>query len=157
MPGGRPTEYKKEYNQLAFNYCLLGADDEELASFFDVSETTINNWKLQYPGFLESLKRGKDQADAEVAQKLFHRAKGYSHEAVKIFADVKGGGEMIVPYVEHYPPDTTAAIFWLKNRQKNKWRDASEKNVTGKLTFEGIYESISGRTDGLPENDPIIE
>lgn len=48
---------------------------------------------------------------------------GYTHDAVKIFADPKTGAEQIVQYKEHYPPDTVAAIFWLKNRQSKKWRD----------------------------------
>ena len=62
-------------------------------------------------------------ADAEVAERLFLRARGYTHEAVKILS--RGGKEepVMVPYVEHYPPDTTACIFWLKNRRPDLWRD----------------------------------
>ena len=72
---------------------------------------------------------GKSRADAGVAASLFHRAKGYSHDAVKIVADAKTGAEHIVPYTEHYPPDTTACIFWLKNRRKNDWRDGHDVDV----------------------------
>ena len=54
---------------------------------------------------------------------------GYSHEAVKIFND--GGQPLIVPYTEHYPPDTTAAIFWLKNRRPEQWRDKSQQELSG--------------------------
>jgi hypothetical protein len=45
---------------------------------------------------------------------------------VKIVADAKTGAEHIVPYTEHYPPDTTACIFWPKNRRRDKWRDKHE-------------------------------
>lgn len=121
---GRPTKYKAEYDELAYNYCLLGATDAQLAEFFNVTETTINNWKKSQPSFFESIKRGKQYADAMVAKSLFHRATGYQHSAVKIFNDQ--GEPLIVPYTERFPPDTTAAIFWLKNRQPALWRDKQE-------------------------------
>ena len=121
---GRPTKYKQEYEELAYNYCLLGATDAKLAIFFDVDESTINNWKIDFPEFLESIKKGKEIADSHVAQSLFKKATGYEHEAVKIFNDQ--GSAMVVPYVEKFAPDTTAAIFWLKNRQPALWRDKQE-------------------------------
>ena len=129
---GRPTSYKPEYATQALKLCRLGATDKELADFFGVSEQTINAWKDSAPEFLESLKEGKTLADAEVADKLFKRATGYSHQAVKIVANANTGQEHIVPYTEHYPPDTTAAIFWLKNRQRDKWRDKVDTEITGK-------------------------
>lgn len=127
---GAPTKYKEEYNEQVYKLCLLGAIDKELADFFEVDESTINNWKLDYPEFFESIKRGKRLADANVAHKLYNRAIGYEHEAVKIFND--NGQALEVPYTEHYPPDTTAGIFWLKNRQPEAWRDkvVQEVNVT---------------------------
>ncbi len=131
MPAGRPSAYKPEYCEQAFKLCLLGATDKDLGDFFGVSEQTINAWKSSHSEFLESLKKGKAEADAKVAHSLYHRATGYSHDAVKIFADVKTGAEQIVPYTEHYPPDTTAAIFWLKNRQRDKWRDKVEQELSG--------------------------
>ena len=130
--GGRPSVYKDEYAELAYNYCLLGAIDEELAGFFGVSETTINNWKKEHNDFSLALKRGKEIADARVAQALFHRATGYSHEDIDI--KMYEGGIIETPYTKHYPPDATSAIFWLKNRQPKKWRD---KQVT---EHEGAIE-----------------
>ena len=129
--GGRPTDYRAEYEEQAFKLCLLGATDAEMADFFDVSEQTINAWKKAQPKFLESLKRGKSHADTEVANSLYHRALGYAHEAVKIFCD-KDGNITEAPYLERYPPETTAAIFWLKNRQSANWRDRKELDVTSK-------------------------
>lgn len=129
---GRPTDYKPECVELGYKFALLGADDADLARMFGVAESTINLWKQKHPEFSESINNGKDQADAEVASKLFHRAKGYSHAAVKIVADAKTGAEHVSHFTEHYPPDTAAAIFWLKNRQRDKWRDKIDHEHAGK-------------------------
>lgn len=53
----RPTKYQEAYAEQARKLCLLGYTDAELADFFEVSESTINKWKLDYPEFSESLKR----------------------------------------------------------------------------------------------------
>lgn len=139
MAGGRPVKFKDEYCDLAYNYCLLGADDAELASFFGVCEATINNWKNSHPKFLESLKAGKDQADAEIAKSLFQRAKGYSHPDTK-FATFEGEITDSREYTKHYPPDTTAAIIWLKNRQSKKWRDKQDVEFNGKMEVTSYDE-----------------
>lgn len=125
--GGHPTSYKKEYCKLAYDMCLLGATDMDLANHFDVNEATINAWKLKYKEFAQVLKDGKDTADAKVAKSLYQRAKGYHHAEDKIFND--DGKALIVPTVKYYPPDTTAAIFWLKNRQRRNWRDTQNVEV----------------------------
>lgn len=121
---GRPTKYKEDYNFQVEKLCKLGATDKEIADFFEVEESTINNWKKDYPEFLESIKAGKVQADANVAQSLYHRAIGYEHEDI----DIRVVDKEIVetPLIKHYPPDPTAAIFWLKNRQAAKWRERQE-------------------------------
>ena len=127
-PGGRPTKYKPEYAEQAFNYCLLGATDEEMANFFEISVATLYNWKNDYPEFLEALKNGKEKADAEVAKSLYNRAKGYEQETVKVFQFQ--GDPVVVPFTEHIAPDTGAAMAWLKNRQPSKWRDKQDIDMT---------------------------
>lgn len=124
---GRPSKFKDEFNEQAYKLCLLGATDKELAEFFEVNEDTINEWKRSKEGFSESLKKGKQIADAEVANKLFKRATGYSHDDVDI--KIYEGEVIITPLTKHYPPDTTAAIFWLKNRQRKNWKDKQEVDV----------------------------
>jgi hypothetical protein len=128
MPGGRPEDYNDQFPEQARKLCLLGATDKDLADFFEVTETTINNWKIAHPEFFESIKRGKRIADSEVAEKLYKRATGYSHPEV----DIKVIDSQIVqtPLTKHYPPDTAAAIFWLKNRSKKNWRDKIETGFT---------------------------
>ena len=87
MPAGQPTKYDSKYAEQAYKLCLLGHTDKELADFFEVDESTINNWKNAHPEFFESIKAGKEVADAEIAVSLYHRAKGYSHPEDKIFND----------------------------------------------------------------------
>ena len=123
--GGRPSLYDPKYNEQAFRLCLLGATDERLAEFFHVSLPTINNWKRDHPKFLTALKEGRDEADAKVSNSLYRRAMGYTHKAVKIFLD-RNGRIVRAPYIEHYAPDTTACIFWLKNRQRKNWRNRED-------------------------------
>lgn len=118
---GRPTKFTPEILAQAEKLAKLGLTDVEMADVFGVTERTFNTWKSAHPEFLQSLKNGKALADANVAESLYHRALGYSHPAVKIMT--LGGAIEQVPYTEHYPPDTAAAIFWLKNRQPKKWRD----------------------------------
>ena len=126
---GRPSSFKCEYAEQARKLCLLGATDAELANFFGVVESTINLWKLEYSEFSESLRAGKEIADADVAEKLLNRAMGYSHAEDDI--RVVNGQIVITPTIKHYPPDTPAAIHWLNNRQKSKWRSKVDSEVSG--------------------------
>ena len=147
---GRKSEYRIEYADQALKLCLLGATDKELAEFFSVSEQTLNKWKKDYPEFLESLKKGKNIADANVASRLYNRAIGYSCKATK-FATSEGRITDSKEYIEHYPPDTTAAIFWLKNRQPEKWRDKKEVDANVNLgdELEGLSdEQLQAIIDG---------
>lgn len=118
---GRPTDFRDKYIEQAYKLALLGATDADLADFFEVTETTINNWKIEHPPFFESLKRGKQEADANVAKSLYNRALGYDIEEEKVFND--NGKPLIIKAKKHYPADPTSIIYWLKNRQPKKWRD----------------------------------
>lgn len=121
---GRPTAYKADYAKQAEKLCQLGATDRDIAAFFEVTEQTINRWKLAHPEFCASIKVGKEAADERVVQSLYRKATGYSFDSEKVF---QNAGEIIrAPVVEHVPPSDTAAIFWLKNRRKDDWRDKSE-------------------------------
>ena len=133
---GRPRGYKDEYCEQAYRLCLLGYTDAELAKFFSIAESTLYAWTLDYPDISEFIKKGKDEADSKIAESLYHRAKGYSHPDVDIrtvsLGDNCGSQIVETDIVKHYPPDTTACIFWLKNRQKANWRDRTETELTGK-------------------------
>lgn len=130
--GGRPSMFKEEYVRIAENMALLGATDKQLAAAFDVSEVTINNWKKEHEEFYLALKRGKYIADSEVARSLYQRALGYEHDADDI--KVVEGAIVITPTIKRYPPDATSAIFWLKNRQPELWRDKPTEDDSDKQT-----------------------
>lgn len=127
--GGRPTKYKEEYNEQVRKLCLLGATDERIGNFFEVDEATVNRWKIEYPEFRESIREGKETADANVADALYNRALGYSHKQDHIS---NFQGEItITPTTKHYPPDTGAAFIWLKNR--GGWKDKQEVEHSGEV------------------------
>lgn len=126
---GRPSKYKEEFNEQARKLCLMGAVDAELADFFEVAVDTISEWKNVHPEFSASIKQGKMQADSNVADRLYQRAMGYEHPEVHIS---NYQGEITkTPITKIYAPDPAAAIFWLKNRQRGKWRDKIDHEVGG--------------------------
>jgi hypothetical protein len=127
---GRPTTFKPEYIAQAGKLCALGHTDREIAEFFDVSLRTFAYWKARNPELLHALKAGKEQADTRVERSLYQRGVGYSYDAVKIFMPAGAKKPVYAPYVEHMPPDVTAAIFWLKNRDPAHWRDAWQVDHT---------------------------
>ena len=145
---GQPTKYKPEYNELACNYCLLGATDKELGEYFDVDESTINNWKIAYPDFFESIKDGRERADARVVQSLYKRATGYTQKSQKA---MQYQGELIIAdVVEEVAPDTTAAIYWTKNRLPKHWRDKQDIALTAEV--EPDMEAVNARINELLAN-----
>lgn len=151
-PGGaRPSLFKPEYVEWVEKFAMLGATDKDLASVFEVSLSTIEAWKRNKVEFLNALKRGKAQADAEVATKLFHRATGYEHPEDDIrtvsMGDGAGSEIVITPTVKHYPPDTTAAIFWLKNRRPDLWRDKVHQEISVDQTLAERLARARERAD----------
>jgi hypothetical protein len=129
---GRPSKYDPAFVKQAEKLCALGATDAEMADFFEVSIVTFNAWKAQHPDFLKSLKDAKGIADNRVERSLYQRAVGFAHDAVKIFMPANAAAPVYAPYREQFPPDTAAAIFWLKNRRKEQWRDKQDHELTGK-------------------------
>lgn len=151
---GRPTTYDSKYNKKIFKLCLLGATDKEIADFLEIAESTLNNWKLKYPELVESLKRGKEVADQKVSNSLYKRAIGFkfdevTHEEITIKDSDGSGGKILKPAQlvktvrKLSVPDTTAQIFWLKNRRPDKWRDKQDIQIEGDLITKVVYEPAS--------------
>lgn len=134
MPAGRPTDYKPEFAQEALEQCVQGATDQELADYFGVSIRSLYRWKNTQPEFRQALKAAKEQADDRVERSLFERATGYERDEVDI--RVVNGEIVQTPIRKFYPPDTTAAIFWLKNRAPAQWRDKQEIEHSGGVTVQ---------------------
>ena len=78
----RPSKYNPEFNTQVFKLALLGAKDTEIADFLNISESTLNKWKIDFPELSESLKKGKIQADTKVAKSLYKRAIGFRFDEV---------------------------------------------------------------------------
>lgn len=132
MAGGRPTKYDNKYNEQVYKLTLLGATDKEIANFFNVKEQTINNWKKSEPEFFESIKKGKLEADANVAESLYKRALGYTYTEKKT-EEIDEKTTKITWTDKEVPADIAAINIWLKNRRSKvdtsegiKWVDKPE-------------------------------
>lgn len=121
---GRPSLYKPEFAKQAAKLAELGATDQEIADFFEVDVRTVYRWKHDHADFCQALKVGKDVADNRVERSLYQRAIGYEQDEVKIFMPAQASQPVYAPFRAKVAPDVTAAIFWLKNRRSQEWRDA---------------------------------
>lgn len=122
---GRPPLWQPHFAAIAAEMAASGATDREIAEQFKVSVRTLHFWKKDHPDLLDALKVGKHPADERVVQSLYHRAVGYTFESEKIFH--YQGKILRAKTIEHVPPDTTAMIFWLKNRRPAEFRDRQEQ------------------------------
>jgi len=133
MAAGRPSSYKPEYAKSAEKLAALGATDMEVADFFEVDVRTVYRWKHDHDEFCQALNVGKSKADERVINSLYQKAIGYEQDEVKIFMPAGADAPVYAPYREKIAPDTTAAIFWLKNRQPEQWREKVDHNHSGSL------------------------
>lgn len=148
---GRPTSYKPEFAEQARKLVKLGAVDFELADFFDVSTRTIYRWKHEHEEFCQAVNEdAKDLADERVRRSLFNRAIGYSFETEKVF---QFQGEIIrAKTVEHVPPDSGAAMNWLKNRKPDEWREKQEIEHSG--ATEQVNRVVWEFSDEVEQTEP---
>lgn len=125
---GRPTKFNETIRDKIMALAGANKTDVEIAEAVGVTERTLNIWKkTKGPQFFQSLKDAKNIADELVEASLFRKAVGYTHKEEKVFCSE---GEIITHTVDkHYAPDTTAGIFWLKNRKSQEWRDKVEVGV----------------------------
>lgn len=99
-----------------------GLTDAQLAEKMDIAESTLYEWKKKYPEISEALKKGKEVVDIQVENALLKRALGYSYTETRREIDADGR-KKVVRTEKQVLPDTTAQIFWLKNRMPEKYRD----------------------------------
>ena len=141
---GRPAKYDPDCLPKVSAWAGAGATDREIAEYLEIGETTLYRWRHEYPEFREALAMGKEFADERVEKALYRRAIGYTFDAVKIMQHQ--GQEVIIPYQEHIPPDTSAAMAWLKNRKPAVWRDKQEVEHSGNVTVEIVRFSDADQT-----------
>lgn len=131
-----------------------GLTEEQIAKNMGVSRSTLSDYKVKYPDILRAIKNSKEVADREVENALFNKATGYTVKLKKpmkvrhVVYDEVSGRKVAeyerIEYIEeevHVPADTTAQIFWLKNRKPNEWRD--KVTVTDESSLEKLDELIS--------------
>lgn len=113
---------------------MSGLTDEQIADNLGIGASTLHEYKKKYPEFLESLKKGKDIADAQVVNALHKSAVGFTYyeETTNVLGDT-------VSVQKYAKPNTTAAIFWLKNRKPDQWRDKTEvqQDISQTVAFIG--------------------
>jgi hypothetical protein len=123
-------------------WCRDGLTDEQIAHNLGISKDSFYKYKKEHSDFSDSLKRGKEVIDIEVENSLLRRAMGYTYEEVTkqpLYNIVTGEpirndkGEHIIAITKvvkkEVQPDTTAQIFWLKNRKPVEWRDKHEQEI----------------------------
>jgi hypothetical protein len=93
---------------------------QEIAKQLEIHVSTLYRWRAEHPEFREALALGRHAADDRVEISLYHRAVGYTYPALRIIQ--QNGKSVVYEYMEHLPPDTSAAIFWLTNRRPQQWR-----------------------------------
>lgn len=156
---------KGKYQEWLTEECLLqleswardGLTDKQIASNMGITEQTLNVWKKNYPSLFESLKRGKVVVDIQVENALLKRALGYSYDEVtkeRVLDYDPSTGQIVGSHMEvtktvrkEVQGDTTAQIFWLKNRRPEQWRDKRDVSVEGEINTNNPFKGLS--TDEL--------
>lgn len=143
--GGRPSKYEthvKPYLKQIEQWVRNGLTEEEIAMKCNVAYSTFREYKKQYSALADALKSNRELADLEVEAALFKRAIGYEYnEVTKELVN----GELVVTKVvtKQVPPDTTAQIFWLKNRKPDVWRDRHEVGHSGNVEITRAMKELT--------------
>ena len=143
--GGRPkTTVNQKLSKVKIDIervkkiAKYGLTDVELGDVLGVDERTIRRWK-ENPDFLSALKSGKLEADKHIINSLYHRAKGIKYTEITTEKDKEGKVLRTKTITKFIPPDVTGAIYWLNNRQPDKWNNKNYK-VAGDEENEMIFE-----------------
>lgn len=112
-----------------------GLTDEQIAEKIGIHRDTLNEWKKKYPDISDTLKKGKEVVNLQVENALLKRALGYEYEEISKKYESGTLTEKKVT-IKQVIPDTTAQIFWLKNRRPDKWKDKQDVQVSGELKAE---------------------
>lgn len=125
-----------------------GLTDEQIAKNIGINRTTLYDWKKKEVNIADALKKGKEVIDFEVENALLKRALGYEYEE-----ETYENGILTKKVKKQVPPDTTAQIFWLKNRKKEQWREKVEVVKTDE-DLQNINKNISNIANLLNNPKP---
>lgn len=160
--GGRPTIYDaKRFPTLAWWLTQKGATDKELATAFQVHVCTIYEWKNKYPEFAESIKNGKNIANAQVVRALFDSC--FDHEvkeAKQVRKRDKDGEEIVIEerYIRVIPANTLAQQIWLYNRDPDNWQrnPGPKSDNAGKDPLDVYLDGIKDDADDAPDRTDTV-
>ena len=135
---------KSKWNEVKEKLSLIecwardGLTDEQISNNLGISKTTFYKFKAEHIELSELLKKGKEVVDYKVENALLKRAMGYDYEEETYesrFNRESGEYEEVLTkrVKKHVQPDTTAQIFWLKNRKPDVWRDKQEIKHSGEI------------------------
>ena len=153
MAKGKYQEWLTEEGLLQLEaWARDGLTDEQIAANMGVNVATLYRYKQSYCEICNALKRGKEVVDIQVENALLKRALGYTYKEVtreKVFNPETGQYELMPTkeVTKEVVPDTTAQIFWLKNRRPEQWRDKRDVSVEGELNTNNPFAGLS--TDEL--------
>ncbi|EMM2839018.1 helix-turn-helix domain-containing protein [Enterococcus faecalis] len=119
-----------------------GLTDEQIAQNIGISRSTLNEWKKRFPDIKDTIKRGKEVVDRQVENALFKSAVGY--EYTEITKELTDSGMKVTKRVtKQVAPNPTSAIFWLKNRKPDEWRDKKETQISGEMSVSNPFTNLS--------------
>jgi transposase-like protein len=158
MAKSKYEEYVLPKLFLVESWARDGVIDADIARKLGISKDTFYKYKTQYVAFADALKKGKEVIDFEVENALLKRALGYEYEEVKTYIQKDDKGKetkRVEKTIKHFPADTTAQIFWLKNRKRKEWTTMeSEKLSMDREKLE--IEKKKNETAGIEPIEIII-
>jgi len=128
---GRPKKYANNWPKKAFEFAAKGLTERQISLRLGISQETLINYKSEYSEFSEAIKRGQQESIDKVENSLFKRAVGYEYTETKI--EKSGDYEKTIKTKKKVIPDTTAQIFFLKNRRAEIWREKQDIAHSGKI------------------------
>lgn len=142
MAKSKYDEYIKPKLILIEGWARDGLTIEQICHNLDISKTTFYKYMEEHSELSERLKKGKEVIDIEVENALLKRALGYKY--TEVTKEPIGGKMQVTKEVtKEVQPDTTAQIFWLKNRKPADWRDKKDIEHSGGLDIKQTYENMS--------------
>lgn len=132
----------KEGKTLLEAWARDGLTDEQIAHNMGINTATLYRYKQDHREICEALKKGKEVVDIEVENALLKRAKGFEYTETKIEESPKDGRKVTLTK-KFIPPETAAAIFWLKNRKPEQWRD-KQADESSKESLDKLDEILKG-------------
>jgi len=153
MRTGRPKEdiyqkYVAGHEETITSDCRNGADNAGLALRLGCGLTTLKRLIRDYPEFKKLVRINKYDADLKVESSLYNRALGYEVEetTTKVIVNKDGTGTTteVSKTKKHIVADTTACIFWMKNRKPEEWREKQEVEVSGN-PFEELMKAATAK------------